>query len=241
MTKIISTSTLNHVSADECSIILKKVKEDFPEVTLDRLPDTQSLFPLLANPEFYTDYVMIDIDEVKNQKGLDIFELVHTLSTLIKCTVHRSVNGKTEKRNTKIIGLVRERTPVERIKEAMEFKEIDYIMPGYGDRYTYEMSADSFRLILNGVAPRIDPAIKKQITQEKKKSQDNPGIKLTARQTQILNIINSRGASNKVIARMLNISESTVKLHVGAILKKYGVRNRTQLAIFSKENAKDKT
>lgn len=59
-------------------------------------------------------------------------------------------------------------------------------------------------------------------------------IKLTPRQSQIVSLIKERGASNKIIAKTLNISESTVKLHVGVVLKKYGVKNRTQLALFSK-------
>lgn len=58
-------------------------------------------------------------------------------------------------------------------------------------------------------------------------------IKLTPRQTQILNLVLERGSSNKIIARTLNISESTVKLHLGHIFKKYGVKNRTQLAVFA--------
>jgi DNA-binding NarL/FixJ family response regulator len=57
-------------------------------------------------------------------------------------------------------------------------------------------------------------------------------IQLTPRQQQIFTLIRERGASNKVIARTLKISESTVKLHVTGIFKKYGVRSRTQLAVF---------
>jgi DNA-binding NarL/FixJ family response regulator len=60
-------------------------------------------------------------------------------------------------------------------------------------------------------------------------------IKLTIRQQQILQLIKSRGASNKAIAKSLGISESTVKLHLTNIFKKYGVRNRTQLAVLSPE------
>lgn len=66
-----------------------------------------------------------------------------------------------------------------------------------------------------------------------KKSLTSSGIKLTPRQDQIFRLIKSRGASNKAIAKALGISESTVKLHVTEIFKKYGVRNRTQLAVFS--------
>jgi DNA-binding NarL/FixJ family response regulator len=56
-------------------------------------------------------------------------------------------------------------------------------------------------------------------------------FKLTPRQTQVLQMIQTRGSSNKVIAKQLKISESTVKVHIGAIMKKFGVRNRTQLAV----------
>lgn len=58
-------------------------------------------------------------------------------------------------------------------------------------------------------------------------------IRLTPRQQQIFRMIRERGATNKAIARTLKISESTVKLHVTGIFKKFGVRNRTQLAVFS--------
>ena len=54
---------------------------------------------------------------------------------------------------------------------------------------------------------------------------------LTDRQYEIFTLVAKRGLSNKKIAETLNITEDTVKAHVGAVLKKYGVRNRTQLAL----------
>ena len=69
------------------------------------------------------------------------------------------------------------------------------------------------------------------------KKKTNAGtLSLTVRQEQVFKFITERGASNKVIAKSLGISESTVKLHVTEIFKKYGVRNRTQLAVFSSES-----
>ncbi|MCV3274079.1 LuxR C-terminal-related transcriptional regulator [Roseobacter sinensis] len=53
--------------------------------------------------------------------------------------------------------------------------------------------------------------------------------KLTKRQREILVMIR-KGASNLEIADQLGISEGTVKLHVSAILKRLGVRNRTEAA-----------
>lgn len=67
-----------------------------------------------------------------------------------------------------------------------------------------------------------------------KKENKNPNINLTSRQEQVLQLVQERGASNKMIAKTLGITESTVKLHMGQILKKFGVKNRTQLVAFSK-------
>lgn len=45
-----------------------------------------------------------------------------------------------------------------------------------------------------------------------------------------------RGAPNKQIARDLNIAEATVKVHVKSVLRKIGVRNRIQAAIWGMNN-----
>jgi two-component system nitrate/nitrite response regulator NarL len=45
------------------------------------------------------------------------------------------------------------------------------------------------------------------------------------------------GASNKVIARKIDITEATVKVHVKAILRKVRVRNRTQAAIWAMKHS----
>src|SRR5260221_6822197 len=44
------------------------------------------------------------------------------------------------------------------------------------------------------------------------------------------------GDSNKCIARKIDIAEATVKVHVKAILRKIGVQNRTQAAIWGMNN-----
>jgi two-component system nitrate/nitrite response regulator NarL len=44
------------------------------------------------------------------------------------------------------------------------------------------------------------------------------------------------GHSNKMIARELDISEATVKLHMKAVLRKLKVRNRTQAAMWAAAN-----
>jgi DNA-binding NarL/FixJ family response regulator len=53
---------------------------------------------------------------------------------------------------------------------------------------------------------------------------------LTARQRSVLELL-SRGDTNKVIARRLGMTEGTVKVHVRQIMRKFGVTNRTQVAV----------
>lgn len=57
-----------------------------------------------------------------------------------------------------------------------------------------------------------------------------PGLAaLTARQGEVLAAV-ARGLSNKEIGLKFGLSEKTVKVHVGAILRALGVANRTQAA-----------
>jgi NarL family two-component system response regulator LiaR len=59
-----------------------------------------------------------------------------------------------------------------------------------------------------------------------------PLDRLTPREREVLVLI-GRGFPNKQIARELEVSEKTVKTHVGHVLAKLGVTDRTQAAVFA--------
>jgi two-component system, NarL family, nitrate/nitrite response regulator NarL len=65
---------------------------------------------------------------------------------------------------------------------------------------------------------------------------DDPLAQLSQREQQVLQEI-ARGATNKEIARALEIAETTVKIHVQHILRKLGLTSRVQAAVFATGNA----
>jgi two-component system, NarL family, nitrate/nitrite response regulator NarL len=60
--------------------------------------------------------------------------------------------------------------------------------------------------------------------------------KLSPRERDVLCCLMS-GSSNKVIANRLNVSEATIKVNVKAILRKLNVANRTQAALWARQQA----
>lgn len=59
--------------------------------------------------------------------------------------------------------------------------------------------------------------------------------KLSPRERETLAFL-ARGASNKEIARALDLAESTVKIHIQGILKKLGMTSRVQAAVYAVEH-----
>ena len=82
---------------------------------------------------------------------------------------------------------------------------------------------DGEALLDPGVAARLLDAMARE---------PRPSDELTTRETEVLALI-VRGRANKVIAQELGISEKTVKAHVGRVLAKLGVADRTQAALLA--------
>jgi two-component system, NarL family, nitrate/nitrite response regulator NarL len=74
-----------------------------------------------------------------------------------------------------------------------------------------------------------------RLAEEEPSRESLPGLArgLSSRELAILRTL-MEGASNKVIARRLVITEATVKVHMKAILRKLRLQNRTQAAIWAR-------
>ena len=59
--------------------------------------------------------------------------------------------------------------------------------------------------------------------------------KLSAREAEVLSYLRE-GTPNKIIARQFDVTEATVKVHVKSILRKIGVANRTQAAMWASQH-----
>ena len=60
-------------------------------------------------------------------------------------------------------------------------------------------------------------------------------LALTEKEREIFDAV-ARGLSNAEIGRQLHLSESTVKTHVGALLRKLQLRDRVQIVVFAHEH-----
>ena len=85
------------------------------------------------------------------------------------------------------------------------------------------------------VAPAMTPKLAKMLqTGFRDADRKDPLNSLTERERQILEHL-ARGESNKAIARTLDISHDTVKLHVRHILSKLNLSSRVEAAVFAVE------
>jgi DNA-binding NarL/FixJ family response regulator len=92
-----------------------------------------------------------------------------------------------------------------------------------------EVILDGVRSVAAGAAP-VDPVVARSLLSSVREQQEVG--QLTDREREVLELVR-QGQPNKSIARRLEISEHTVKVHVTHILQRIGASDRTQAALWA--------
>jgi two-component system, NarL family, nitrate/nitrite response regulator NarL len=116
------------------------------------------------------------------------------------------------------------------VTRALENGAIGYIPKSCS---SHEMLA-ALKIILQGdvyIPPRLMGKLETQVLLAGASFNNvEPASLLTSRQVEVFELM-IQGLPNKAIAKTLNVAEGTIKLHVAAILRALGARNRTEAVI----------
>ncbi len=114
-----------------------------------------------------------------------------------------------------------------RVRDAISAGAIGYVLKDAGPD---EVIA-AVRSAAAGHAP-LDPRVAGALLPS---ATPEPGAGLSERETEVLRLA-SKGLANKQIARSLGIAERTVKVHLGNVFRRIGVKDRTSAALWAREH-----
>jgi DNA-binding NarL/FixJ family response regulator len=116
----------------------------------------------------------------------------------------------------------------QRILDALEAGAVGYLLKDADP----EGVAAAVRAASAGESP-LDPKAARVLLDARRTAA--PAATLTAREQEVLALV-ADGLANKNIARKLGISERTVKAHLTRVFQSIGVVDRTQAALWAREN-----
>jgi two-component system, NarL family, response regulator LiaR len=133
---------------------------------------------------------------------------------------------------------LRERVPDARVIVLTSFADDDKLLPalragaaGYLLKNAEPQELARAVRAANAGEALLDPHVAARLV-DALAGEEEPLDRLTPREREVLQLI-GRGFSNRRIAQELRLSEKTVKTHVGHVLAKLGVDDRTQAAVFA--------
>ncbi|MGH2918481.1 MAG: response regulator [Solirubrobacteraceae bacterium] len=139
---------------------------------------------------------------------------------------------------------LRERVPAARVLVLTSFLDEDKVLPAVragaaGYLLKDVAPAELVRAIrtVDGGDSQLHPAVAARVLRELSEgggdgARSDRHEELTAREREVLALL-ARGRANKAIAFELGVAEKTVKTHVGNILGKLGLSDRTQAALYA--------
>ncbi len=146
------------------------------------------------------------------------------------------------------VGLVADEAPDARILMLTVSEDVEDLLQALrAGAHGYLLKNIETDFLVNAIRSAVEgeSVMSPQMTSKLMKSVSAPPVavaaapidkeRLSPREREILGFL-ARGASNKEIARDLDLAESTVKIHVQNILKKLNLASRVQAAIYAVEH-----
>jgi DNA-binding NarL/FixJ family response regulator len=115
----------------------------------------------------------------------------------------------------------------ERVRDALDAGAVGYLLK---DSDPLEL-LEGVRAVVRGESP-LDARAARAMLQSRRPVR---GAELTDREREVLELV-TKGMANKQIATALDISERTVKAHLGNIFQRIGVADRTSAAMWAQRN-----
>jgi DNA-binding NarL/FixJ family response regulator len=95
--------------------------------------------------------------------------------------------------------------------------------------------AEAIHSVMKGRGWISEAVSEKLIIEARGKQETVLGRKLTKREKEVLHLM-AEGGTNYIIAQALQTAERTVEFHVSNILRKLGVKSRTEAVVWAKEH-----
>jgi len=165
------------------------------------------------------DFISVDYEIIDKKTS----EVITTLKTLYQQFNRPSV---------RVGAVIGDDTSPDLLRSIVFNEDIDFITLRFGGSVTYtDLITEIHKVHRLNFFP--SEKVKQLLNRVQIKNKCPYG--LTSRQQEILLLIKSRGLSNKQVARILNLSESSIKSQLTQIFRKVGVQSRGQLqAIYTK-------
>jgi len=157
-----------------------------------------------TNPEV----ALIDL-RLPGEHGLDIIKKAREINSSCKYIILTSYATREE------------------IQQAMSLGVDGYILK----EALPEELLSAIRLVAKG-RKYYDPVVVQYAMESEKDSRESALNELTPRELEVLSAL-AKGMNNRAIAEALFISEHTVKKHIGQILEKLNLQDRTQAALYA--------
>jgi DNA-binding NarL/FixJ family response regulator len=199
-------------STDFSDMYLRLIQSEFPDLDVENLPNANEVKEFISSQGTRVCAVVLSCQHARNAIS-DLQSIAQAVPSIRLVLAYETV----EEVRTALYA-----TDKNAFVERLSFLPL---------RARMDCTITVLRLVLSGERHVSGEVLDMLMAWKTEEDTDQDGHwALTGREKEVLEQL-AKGASNKLIARELDLAESTVKLHIHHIIGKLGVSNRTAAAV----------